>query len=111
MPSCKTGQCSPFRSPNIIHYFDLSQMKISMDNQDMTARKFWASMNFVDYKFILIPVLFVLLRMWTCILTILTEYANIDLVMEAPVINTILEYLTVSIVSVDSLHVYKIISH
>lgn len=53
-------------------------------------------MNFVDYKFILIPVLFVLLRMWTCIRTIITEYAGVNLLEKAPVVHTFLVYLSVS---------------
>ncbi len=52
-------------------------------------------MNFVDYKFMLIPIVFVLLRMWTSILTILTEYASIDLINKTPTLYKILVYLSV----------------
>ena len=52
-------------------------------------------MNFMDYKFILIPVTFILLRMWTCILGILTEYASVD-EKKNSVVLTILLYLGVS---------------
>lgn len=52
-------------------------------------------MNFVDYKFILIPIIFVLLRMWSCIVTIILEYANIKEKNVPQVVVQILIYLAV----------------
>ena len=49
------------------------QLRWSAEGEDWEASK-----KYVDYKFILIPVIFVLLRMWTEISTILVEYAKLD---------------------------------
>lgn len=49
------------------------QLQSSAEGEDWEASK-----KFVDYKFILIPVIFVLLRMWTEISTIIVEYAKLD---------------------------------
>ena len=53
-------------------------------------------MNVVDYKFIMIPLLFVLLRMWSLLLGILVEYARLDLEFHE-VVWKIFEYLAVSL--------------
>ncbi len=56
-------------------------------------------MNSVDYKFILIPVIFVLLRMWSCIVNILFVYVNLkesDLNYYSYIIQILL-YLSVSV--------------
>lgn len=75
----------------------IDQLKISTENRNVPAKQFWQSMNFLDYKFILIPVTFVLLRMWSCLVVILAEYANLDsnTKLSAPIFWTILIYLAV----------------
>lgn len=54
-------------------------------------------MNSVDYKFILIPVIFVLLRMWSCIVNILFVYVNLKESDLNYYIIQILLYLSVSV--------------
>lgn len=80
----------------ILHPVYLLQLKISKKNHNLPESRFWSSMNYVDYKFVLIPVIFVLLRVWTFILTVLLEYAKIDEdQIPTPVLKTLL-YLSVS---------------
>ena len=55
--------------------------------------KFWSSLNHVDYKFVIIPVVFVFLRIWTEIVVILYIYVKIGLPTGA---NLALFYLAVS---------------
>ena len=67
-----------------------------MNDHNISPKKFWSSLNFVDYKFILIPVMFILLRLCTCILTILFDYANLkEETIPIPVIKALI-YLSVS---------------
>ena len=65
----------------------------------ITPKKFWSSLHHVDYKFVIIPVVFVFLRIWTGIMNILYLYIKID---EKPTLhvpqelNQALLYLSVS---------------
>ena len=60
----------------------------------ITPKKFWSSLHHVDYKFVIIPVVFVFLRIWTGIMNILYLYINIDEL--PPQLNQALLYLSVS---------------
>ena len=48
-----------------------------MENH-FNAKRFWSSLNHVDYKFVIIPVVFVFLRIWTEIMNILFLYVQIS---------------------------------
>ena len=44
----------------------------------ITPKRFWSSLHHVDYKFVIIPVVFVFLRIWTGIMNILYLYIQLD---------------------------------
>ena len=45
----------------------------------MVASKFWTAVHKVDYKFLLIPLAFIFLRIWTCIMTIISDYMDMNI--------------------------------
>ncbi|XP_011404330.1 PREDICTED: probable G-protein coupled receptor 157 [Amphimedon queenslandica] len=47
-------------------------------SQFVTQKKFWDSVHNMDYKFMLIPVFFILLRIWSCISDIMM-FADVDM--------------------------------
>ena len=68
-------------------------------NYNITPKRFWSSLHHVDYKFVLIPVVFVFLRIWTGIMNILYLYIRVDEVATYTLpqwINQALLYLSVS---------------
>jgi len=42
------------------------------------SNRFWLALQNVDYKFLLIPVAFIVLRMWSCINGILLDFMGMD---------------------------------
>ena len=62
--------------------------------------RFWSSLHHVDYKFLIIPVVFVFLRVWTEILSILYDYIKIAPERVPTGINLLLYYLAVSAITV-----------
>ena len=71
----------------------------SLQLQDSGQRK--QCRNLI-YKFLFIPVIFLMLRMWTCVLIILYIYINLDVTKVPSWINIALLYLSVSIYNVDA---------
>ena len=67
-----------------------------MKNNYITAEKFWSSLSHVDYKFVIIPVVFVFLRIWTEIVNILYLYIRIDVKKLPTQVDLALLYLSVS---------------
>ena len=66
----------------------------------ITPKRFWSSLHHVDYKFVIIPVVFVFLRIWTGIMNILYLYIRVDEVATLPQrLNQALLYLSVSDIS------------
>lgn len=55
-------------------YFSLFQIQRAKEFVHPSA---WLSaVNSIDYKFLLIPLAFIFLRIWTCIVTIIFEYTD-----------------------------------
>ena len=52
-------------------------LKEKKTSQFVTQKKFWDSVHMMDYKFMLIPVFFILLRIWSCISDVMM-FADID---------------------------------
>jgi len=67
------------------------------ESYKISSKKFWSNMNHIDYKFIFIPVIFVLLRMWGLILDILYVYFGLRDNDLPTSIDKILNYLSVSV--------------
>ena len=42
----------------------------------ISSLRFWTAFQNVDYKFLLIPVAFILLRVWSCLMTIIVIYCD-----------------------------------
>ena len=61
--------------------------------------KFWSSLHHVDYKFLIIPVVFVFLRVWTEILSVLYDYIKLKPEQLPNGLNGFLFYLSVSSLS------------
>ena len=59
----------------------------------MPSEKFWALLHNLDYKLLLIPAMFLLLRVWSCLITFLNVYLYYT---PPKYISTILTYLSVS---------------
>ena len=62
----------------------------------ISPERFWSSLHHVDYKFLIIPVVFVFLRVWTIILSILYDYVQLDIKQVPSKLNLALLYLSVS---------------
>lgn len=46
--------------------------------QMVGSKRYWKqALQFLDAKFLLIPIMFILLRMWTCILSIMFIYVQV----------------------------------
>ena len=43
----------------------------------VSERRFWQAINVLDYKFVFIPVAFIILRIWTCIMNVLYVYSQV----------------------------------
>ena len=54
------------------------------------SERFWLALQGVDYKFLLIPVVFIILRMWTCIVAILFIYVGLDLDSRNPLVKILI---------------------
>ena len=52
--------------------FQYHQVKENTD-----SKLFWEAMHNIDYKFILIPVMFIFLRVWSLIISILLDYCRV----------------------------------
>ena len=63
----------------------------------MSADRFWQALHTVDYKFLLISLVFVALRMWTCIVNIVFIYAHLESAQIPTWLDKMLVYLAVSI--------------
>lgn len=62
----------------------------------ITPKQFWSSLHHVDYKFVIIPVVFIFLRIWSAIMNILYLYARIDSDALSNELSLALLYLSVS---------------
>ena len=62
----------------------------------ISPERFWSSLHHVDYKFLIIPVVFVFLRVWSIILSILYDYIQLDVNQVPSNVNLALLYLSVS---------------
>lgn len=60
----------------VIRTFVHNELKESKEH--VSNRRYWKALQNVDYKFMLIPVAFIILRIWTCIVNILYLYAAVD---------------------------------
>ena len=61
-----------------------------------TEEKMWSSLNHVDYKLVIIPIVFVFLRIWSEIVIILYIYVKIGFKTLPTEVNLALFYLAVS---------------
>ena len=43
----------------------------------ISERRFWQAVNMLDYKFVFIPVAFIVLRIWSCIMNVLYVYSDV----------------------------------
>ena len=43
----------------------------------VSERRFWQAINVLDYKFLFIPVVFTVLRIWSCIMNVLFVYSDV----------------------------------
>ena len=68
----------------------------------ITPKRFWSSLHHVDYKFVIIPVVFIFLRIWSGIMNILYLYARIETLPKE--LNQALLYLSVSHEHFDCTH-------
>ena len=57
--------------------------------------RFWEAVHILDYNFLLIPVVFTLLRMWTCIVDLVFVYIHVQ--QSPPWVNLTFVYLAVSL--------------
>ena len=73
--------------------------------QFMSSEKFWSVLHSLDYKLLLIPAMFLLLRVWTCLNGIFVVYLNHS---PPQCISDILVYLAVSLQTAP--HVFKEVS-
>ena len=67
---------------------------------DPDAMVYWQAMYNIDYKFIAIPLMFIFLRIWTLIESILIVYCQIPTDNIPPWLLKALLYLGVSVVSI-----------
>ena len=73
-------------------------MQFSAAIELVGAKRYWKSaLEFLDFRLLLIPVAFMLLRMWTCIINLLFIYIGVDPTQLSPHISRTLIYLSVSI--------------
>ena len=61
----------------------------------ISERRFWQAVNMLDYKFVFIPVAFIVLRIWSCIMNVLYVYSDVGYKLPKGVGNTLI-YLSVS---------------
>ena len=61
-----------------------------------TNKRFWSSLHQMNDKFLVIPVVFIFLRVWTGIVNILYLYARLDTAALSEELNLALLYLSVS---------------
>ncbi len=60
----------------MINYSIISQFHRVKENTG--SKLFWQTMHNMDYKFILIPVMFIFLRVWSLIISILLDYVRVE---------------------------------
>ena len=65
--------------------------------ENTDSKLFWQAMHNIDYKFILIPVMFIFLRIWTLVLNMLEIYLQIPPEDIVPWAMKALLYLSVSL--------------
>ncbi len=75
-----------------------SQFRGLKENTD--CKLFWQTMHNMDYKFILIPVMFIFLRIWTVILNVIEIYFKIRPEFVVPWVMNVLLYLSVSTLTI-----------
>ena len=49
-------------------------MQLKKSKSFCSSKRFWQALQNIDYKFLMIPVAFIVLRVWTCIASILFDY-------------------------------------
>ena len=82
-------------STSFVHAFMLAlQLKQSKRYLRDGKERFKEALTILDYRFFLIPLMFALLRMWTCMLFIFEIYVQLSGV--PPVIKLLIFYLSVS---------------
>ena len=74
--------------------FELLQARTA--RKYVPEQKFWQAAQLLDYKFMLIPVVFVLLRIWSCIINIVFFYVKVDMSSVPASVSLALIYLSVS---------------
>ena len=90
-----------FLEPIVTYYnrYNNTIVQIKETKDYITPKRFWSSLHHVDYKFVIIPVVFVFLRIWTSIMNILYLYVRVDEVTPHSLpqwLNQTLLYLSVS---------------
>ena len=75
---------------NTTSFFQVNAIK-----EYVTPEKFWSSLHHIDYKFLIIPVVFVFLRIWSAILGILYDYMQLEVSQVPKSLNLALLYLSV----------------
>ena len=51
--------------------------QIERSKQFVHPGRLWSAVHGIDYKFLLIPLAFIFLRIWTCIVAIISDYSNV----------------------------------
>ena len=70
-------------------------MQVKEVEEYISSKRFWSSLHHVDYKFLIIPVVFVFLRVWSIILSVLYDYLQMDVDQVPYQFNLALLYLSV----------------
>ena len=52
-------------------------MQIKVTKKYASEKQMWTALHNVDYKFLLIPIIFISLRIWTCFTLWITDYAGV----------------------------------
>ena len=80
-----------------LYHAPLFQAK-EIEQYSTSSKKFWSHLHHVDYKLLLIPVVFVFLRIWSVIQSILYDYIGLHVAQVNPHLIQALLYLSVSTV-------------
>ncbi|XP_019852969.1 PREDICTED: probable G-protein coupled receptor 157 [Amphimedon queenslandica] len=59
-------------------------MELSGTKNLISKDKLWTAVHNVDFKFILVPITFIFLRIWTCILTVFLVYIGLPFIGKVP---------------------------
>ena len=71
------------------------QLQVRDVEEYKSPRQFWSSLHHVEYKFLVIPLVFLFLRVWSLILSILYDYLELDVDQVPSQLNLALLYLSV----------------